>query len=208
MEIKKFNKNTNMMALDEHFDRLVNVLDLVNKNNILINSLYAGLEDRYERENADLWKTSYRVSSVKEELDKVKNDWRQLIVYVNEHFAYAYDRGNVNYNPQSLLQDTDKIDYDLKRVISICSDKDLKKYFEKIQEVNRDNNEQIQNELDWNREDNLESYWNADNFEILRKSVESFSSSMSFCQIRLLSFVEDHQIKKLDENNIKNDFIE
>lgn len=205
MEIKKFNENTNMMVLDEAFNRLISVLDLVNKNFILINSLYAGLEDRYESENVDLWNTNDSISVAKRELDVARNDWRQIIINIEEHFAYAYDRGAVNYDPQSLLQDTERMDYDLKRVIAICSNEDLMKYLEKIQEVNRDNNKQIQNELDLNRYDNLESYWNAENFEIFSKSVEAISSSMNYCRKELFNFVIKNQNEKLDENNIQKD---
>lgn len=199
MEIKKFNERTNMITMDEAFNRLMNVLDLVNKNLVLINSLNAGLEDRYERESADLWQTDGHIQLVKNGLKEYTNDWKQLIINIEEHFAYEYERGAVNYNPQSLLQDTERIDYDLKRVIAICSNEDLMKYFEKIEEVNRDNNEQIRDELDLNRDDNLESYWNSENFEILSKSVESISSYMSYCRNELFNFVEN-QKEKLDEN--------
>lgn len=200
MEIKKFNEYRNMIIVDEAFNRLMDVIDTVNKNCMLINSLYAGLELRGELQNVNSWKANDNNLSTKKTLDELNDGFRQLIVNVNEHFQFDYDRGAVKYNPQSLLQDAEKIDHDLKRTIATCSDEKLTKYFEKAQEITRDNNEKIRNELDFNRDDNLESYWNAENFEIFSKSVESISSHLSFCQKEMSNFVSESQKEKPNEN--------
>lgn len=200
MEIKKFNENRNMMVLDEAFDRLMNVIDIVGTNCMLINSLYVGLELRYELQNVNSWSLSDNNLATKKTLNELNDGFRQLIVNLNEHFKYDYDRGAVNYNPELLLQNTEQVDHDLKRTIATCSDEKLTKYFEKAQEITRDNNEKIRNELDFNRDDNLESYWNAENFEIFSKSVESISSRVSCCERKMFDFVN---VNEKDKSNKK-----
>lgn len=204
MEIKKFNENRNMMVLDEAFDRLMIVIDIVSTNSMLINSLYAGLVLRYELQNVNSWKSSDNNLVAKKTLNELNDGLRQLIVNLNEHFKFDYDRGAVNYNPQSLLQGAEQVDHDLKRVIATCPEEKLMKYFEKAQEIIGDNNGKIRNELDFNRDDNLESYWNAENFEIFSKSIESISSCISYCEKKLSDFVNADK-KEESNNNVKTD---
>ena len=202
MGIKKFDGNTNMMVVDDAFNRLMNVVDFANKNIALTNSLLAGLEERYNKQNNEsLWENSDRISLTKRSWIEATENWRELITNLEEHFNYAYERGHVKYNPESLLSNADEIDYDLKKVISMCSDEDLSRYIKKIKEVQSENNQQMQNELSQNRDDNLESYWTPENYRTFLKSVEDISSNISYCYNSLNNFVDEVQEIKANKNS-------
>ena len=201
MSIEKFNSNINMMVVDEAFNRLINVVDLANKNIALTNSLLAGLDERYKKQNSEsLWENNNTISETKKCWNEATENWRELITNLEEHFNYSHKQGYVKYDPESLLSNVDGIDYDLKRVISMCSDDDLSKYIKRIKEVQTENNKQMQNELNQNNEDNLESYWTPENYRTFCKSLDDIINNVSFCCNNIKYFFDDN--KEIKTNNI------